>query len=272
MLTRLCVPPVRPFAVMVDMNGPIARVRTGGLLAVAVVAVIAVVPTGCGGSTESLASKPAAEILAASQTAARKASAVHVKSQFFATAIMRSKAKGKTKTKLVPTSTIELQLTGNGGRARLVLLGSESEAIRVANTLYVKGGPAFYKNLERRTGVHVARGTWLNAPANGSQLRESAALTESDGELALLLAAPTLSLTKGPITTIKGQKAIELKTKGKLYTGSIYIAASGTPYPIEIVKHGRETGTTTFTGWDDPVTLSAPAGAVELSKLEHKGS
>ena len=81
---------------------------------------------------------------------------------------------------------------------------------------------------------------------------------------------PTLSLTKGPITTINGQKAIELKTKGKLYTGAIYIAATGTPYPIEIVKHGRETGQTTFTGWNQPVTLSAPAGAVELSQLEHK--
>ncbi len=258
---------------MVDRSGSglIARVRTGGLLApVAILAVIALVLTGCGGSTDSLASKPAAEILAASRTAAREASAVHVKSQYYATAILRSKAKGKPKTKLVPAGTIELQLTSDGGRARLVLLGIENEAVRVGDTVYVKRGPVFYRNLARRTGVHLPAGTWLKAPAHGGQLAESAALTEPGGELTLLLASPTLSLTKGPITTIKGQKAIELKTKGKLYTGTIYIAATSTPYPLEIVKHGRETGQTTFTGWNQPVTLSAPASAVELSQLEHK--
>ncbi len=274
---RLRVPLARRLAVMVDMSGggPIARVRTGGLLAavVAILAVIAVVLAGCGGSTESLASKPAAEILAASQIAAREASAVHVKSQYYAIAIsVKSKAKGKPETKLVPVSTIELQLTGgDGGRARLVRLRSESETIRVGNTLYVKGSPALYRSLARRTGAHVARGRWLKAPVNGTELREFAFFTESGGELALLLRNPTLSLTKGKITTIKGQKAIELKMKGKLYTGAIYIAATGKPYPIEIVKHGQETGQTTFTGWNQPVTLNPPANAVELSPLKHKG-
>ncbi len=257
---------------MVDMSGSgrIARACTGAPFGpVAVLAVIAVVLGGCG-SSEDIASKSPAAILAASRTAAQKASAVHVKSQFYITTTTRSKAKGKPKTKLVPASTIELQLTSNGGRARLVSLGGESEAIRVGSTLYVKGGPALYRNLARRTGVHVAPGTWLKAPANGGRLAESAALTEPGGELTLLLASPTLSLTKGATTTIKGQKAIELKTRGKLYTGAIYIAATGTPHPIEIVQHGRETSQTTFTGWNDPVTLTAPAGAVELSKLEHK--
>ncbi len=258
---------------MVDMTGSglIARVRTGGLLAVvAIVAVIALVLSGCGGSTESLASKSATEILTASRTAAREASAVHVNSQYYTTAILRSKAKGKPKTKLLPINTNELQLTSDSGRARSLFLGRASEAIRVGSILYLKGGAWLYRNLQRRTGAHIASGTWLKAPVNSTSLTGFAALTEAGGELTLLLANPTLSLTKGPITTIKGQKAIELKTKGKLYTGAIYIAATGTPYPIQIVRHGQEPGQTTFSGWNDPVTLSAPAGAVELSQLEHK--
>ncbi len=254
---------------MVDMSGsgPIARVRTGGLLAaVAIVAVIAVVLTGCGGSAESLASKPAAEILATSRTAALNATAVHVASQAFAsTGNVRSKVR-----KLKPISTSDLQLTTGGGRARVVLLGSESEAIRVGDTLYLKSSPAFYRRLAQRTGVHVAPGTWLKTPAHGAQLTGFAALTEPSSELDLLLSDAAVSLTKGPITSINGQKAIELKTKERFYTGAIYIAATGKPYPLEIVKHGREAGQTTFTGWNQPVTLSAPAGAVELSQLEHK--
>ncbi len=259
---------------MVEMSGPIVRVRTGGLLAVvAILVVIAVVLGGCGGSTDSLASKSATEILAASRTAAREASAVHVKSQiFYTTAIKRSKAKGKPKieTKLVPISMDELQLTSGGGHARVVFFGSEIEAIRVGKTLYVKGGPRFYRSLARRAGVHLAPGTWLKAPANGSQLIDFAALTEAGGELTLLLRDPTLSLTKGHTITIDGQEAIELKERGKLYTGAIYIATTGKPYPIEILKRGEETGHTTFTAWNQPVTLSAPSDAVELSQLEHK--
>lgn len=215
---------------------------------------------GCGSSSEDLAAKSAAQILAASRSAARNASAVHVTSEAFGTAtVIKTRAK---RTRRI--STVDLQLTREGVRARLVALGSTIEAIRIGDTVYVKGGPLLYRNLQRRTGVHVAPGTWLKAPANGPQLSAFAALTEPRRELMLLLEDPTLSLTKGHTTTINGQKAIELRTEGKLYSGAIYIAASGPPDPILIVKHGRETARTTFTGWNQPTQLTAPAGAVVL--------
>jgi hypothetical protein len=216
-----------------------------------------IVLAGCGSSGQDLASKPAAAILAASRTAARNASAVHVVSEIF---------DGKTKDR--PVYTLELQLTHERGRGRVSLLGHQSEVIRIENTLYAKGSPAFYRRLAQRTGAHLAPGTWVKTPANGTQLTEFAALTEPDGELTLLLRDPTISLTNGHTITIDGQRAIALQETGKLYTGIIYIAATGTPYPIEIVKHGRETSTTTFTRWNQPATLSAPANAVELSTLE----
>ena len=177
---RLRVPLARRLAVMVDMSGsgPIARVRTGGLLAavVAILAVIAVVLAGCGAPR-----KPRLQIRRGDprrepgRCGARRARCT---SRVSTTPPRprKSKAKGKPETKLVPASTIELQLTGDGGRARLVVSGSESETIRVGSTLYVKGGPALYRSLARRTGVHVARGRWLKAPVNGSRLREFALL------------------------------------------------------------------------------------------------
>ncbi len=216
---------------------------------------------GCGSSGDPLASRSPAAILAAARRAAESSSAVRVQSVVYV---------GKSKT---PAVTLKLQFTSAGGRAALSLLGRESEAIRVRNTVYVKGGPGFYRQLARLTGRQLAPGTWLKAPANGSQLADSAVLTEPTGELARLLRNPTISLTKGPTTVIDGRKAIELKEKGKLYQGAIYIAASGTPYPLLIVKHGQETGRTTFTGWNQPTQLAPPAGAVELTGLEKgKGS
>jgi len=214
------------------------------------------------GSSENIASRSPAAILAASRTAARDASAVHALSAVYDE---RADPKVKTKAKPLPMLTLELQLTGGDGRARLVLLGTESEAIRIGDTLYVKGGPGFDQRLARLTGQQIAPGTWVKAPANTTALASSAALTEPMRELTLLLANPTISLTKGPVTTIDGHKAIELKTEGKLYTGAIYIAASGTPYPLLIVKHGLENARTTFTGWNQPTQLTAPTGAVELN-------
>ncbi len=210
---------------------------------------------GCGSSPKDIASKSPAAILAASRTAARDASAVHMLGKFSAGRI---------------TSDLELQLTHGEGRARMSLLGHSSEAIRIGNTLYAKGSPGFYRLLAQRTGVHIAPGTWLKVPANGGQLREFAALTEPSGELALLLEDPTISLTKGHTLTVNGQKAIELKEQGKLYTGAIYITTTGQPYPIAIVKHGRENGQITFSAWNKPVPLSPPANAVELTKLEKR--
>ena len=157
---------------------------------------------------------------------------MHVASQAFAsTGNVRSKVR-----KLKPISTSDLQLTTGGGRARVVLLGSESEAIRVGDTLYLKSSPAFYRRLAQRTGVHVAPGTWLKTPAHGAQLHRVRRPHRTQQRARPAAERPAVSLTKGPTTTIDGQKAIELKTKGKLYTGAIYIATTGDPYPLQIVK------------------------------------
>jgi hypothetical protein len=71
-------------------------------------------------------------------------------------------------------------------------------------------------------------------------------------------------VTKGTTTTANGQKAIELKQTGQLYAGKIYIATMGKPFPLEIAKTGRETGHTTFTNWNQPVSLSVPSKTISI--------
>jgi hypothetical protein len=225
-------------------------------------ATFAIILAGCGGSSEEgITTKPAAAILAASANAARNASSVRVVSK---------SSVGKT-----PVG-FELQLAGQqGGLARTSLGALSGEAIRVGNTVYVKVGPVLAERLSKATGTNIPAGSWLQAPTTNPQIASSALLTKTDGELLFLLRSPTVSITKGPITTVKGQKTIELKTKGKLYTGQIYIAVTGTPYPIEIIKHplkkSHETHTT-FTNWNQPIKLPTPPNATQLANLEHKAS
>jgi hypothetical protein len=158
---------------------------------------------------------------------------------------------------------VDAELASNGGHAQVSLLGLTYEVIRIGDTIYLKGTPAFDARLSRSIGLRIPQGRWLKGPADSGPLARFAGITQLTRELILQLrtAGP---LTKGTTTTIDGQKAIQIKDSGKLYAGSLYLAAVGQPYPLQIARHGRESGQTTFTGWNKPVTLTAPADAVEL--------
>lgn len=253
--------PARRLRVRVARPAPRFHLAGGLALTLGVVALVA----ACGSSSDT-SSKSAAAILEASRTAARDASAVRVTSQVFG-----SRVGPKTKSKPRAIVTLELQLSGGDGHAKLAFFGAKSEVIRIGQTLYVKSGPRFYRRLNERNGTHVPNATWLKAPVGSTEVTNLAALTQPSGELALLLRNPTLALTKGTPTTIDGHKAIELKTKGKLYTGAIYVAATGTPYPLQIVKHGRENALITLSGWNEPGQIAAPSGAVALKEARSAG-
>jgi hypothetical protein len=218
-------------------------------LALLITVALAAALTGCGGSSgNGVASKSPSEILAASKAAADSATSVHVVS----------------KASQGPLSlTSNLDLASNGGRGQVSGLGLAYEVIRVGNTLYVKGNSAFYTRLSATTGLHLPQGVWLKAPASGGKLAQLASFTEMSGELGRLLSS-TAPITKGTTTTVNGQKAIELKMTAKLFSGSLFIATTGKPYPIELLKHGRESGQTTFSGWNAPVSLTAPPNAIAV--------
>lgn len=227
-----------------------------GLRATLVAAALAIMLTGCSGSSgDTLASKPPAKILAASRAAALSARSVHVQSK---TAIGRF------------SLATDLELAPNGGKAKLSFFGLDYEAIRIGNTLYIKGNPVFYRRLFRGTPVRVPQGTWLEASADTRKLSRFAGLTKLNDGLGLILGNPGSVTKASTTTTVNGQPAIELKQTGKLFTSSISIAANGSPYPLQIVKHGRESGRTTFSGWNQPVSLTPPANAIDLAKLERR--
>ena len=70
-------------------------------------------------------------------------------------------------------------------------------------------------------------------------------------------------LAKGDETTVNGVKVIAVRdtTKG----GTLYVATTGTPYPVFIQRAGD--GKITFDRWNEAFALKAPAGAVDLSKI-----
>jgi hypothetical protein len=74
------------------------------------------------------------------------------------------------------------------------------------------------------------------------------------------------AVSKGATTTLAGQQAIPVTdtTKG----GTLYVATSGKPYPLEITKSGAESGKITFDRWGASVPLATPANAVDITQLQ----
>jgi hypothetical protein len=210
--------------------------------------------TGCGSSSSGdsgLASKSPTEIVTAAQTAADSANSVHVSGSI---------VNGSTPIAL----DMEL-VNGKGGRGQLSESGVSFELIEVGGYVYIKGSQAFYSHVAGPAAAELLQGKWLKATANSGTFASLTSLTN----LRKLLDSTLTShgtLTKGATSTVDGQQAIAIKdaTRG----GTLYVATSGTPYPLQIAKGGNSGGKIAFNRWNEPVTLKAPANAVDLSQLE----
>lgn len=210
-----------------------------------VLAAVAAILVACGcGSSDPVSAKSAPEILAAAQAAAKSASAVHIEADL---------RQGRLQ------STLDAHVSSaKGGSASFSLGPIRAEMLRIGQSVYLKADAA----VESELGIeHVPANTWIKLPSTVNDAAGLVSLADQDAVTERYLATND-RLTKGRTTTVEGQPAIELKETGhRLYTATIYVANSGTPYPLKITKQGRESGTITFSGWNQPVRLAAPVNA-----------
>lgn len=229
-----------------------SRVRSAAAPALALVG--AALLAGCGTSSSAgnrLAAAPPAQILAAAETAAAHAAAVRVAGSIL--------SEGE------PISLNMELLPSKGGAGELTLPGARVELIELDGLMYVKGDAGFLRRLARRAAaVRALAGRWLLAPSRANPLAPLAQLTS-----VRTLVERTLSqhgpLTRAPDATIAGQRAVAISDRSSHAT--LYIAATGTPYPLEITVRGRAQGQIRFTRWNEQVTLAPPANPVNLAGL-----
>lgn len=226
------------------------------LLAAVLAAVLAAaLLSGCGGSSSSsgngLESKSPEEVVAAAKTAAKGASSVHISGSIV--------SEGK------PISLDMELLAGKGGKGHLSVEGLGIEIVAVEKAFYMNGSSAFYRKIGGPAAAQLLQGKWLKAPTNGGEFASLEQLTN----LATLLDTTLAShgkLVGAGTTTVNGQKAVGVTdtTKG----GTLYVAATGTPYPLQISKSGTGSGSITFDRWNEPVTITAPANAININQLQ----
>lgn len=209
--------------------------------------------TGCGGSSSnnSIASKSAEQIVSESKAAADSASSVHVS--------------GSLQSNGSPV-TLDLNLVaGKGARGELSQNGASFKLILVGNTAYISGSPAFYRSLGGSAAAQLFQGKWLKASATTGEFASFGTLADMRKLIDTTLTSQG-TLAKGATTVVNGQSAIAITDSSK--DGTLYVATSGKPYPIQLSKGGSESGKIVFDRWNQPVTITAPASAVDLNELK----
>lgn len=223
--------------------------------ALALAALLAGLLAGCGSSSapagNGIASKTPDEIVAAAKAAATTAATAHVSGSIV--------DEGK------PISLNMELVAGKGGKGRLTLEGLTIRLIQVDGAVYLNGSAAFYEHVAGPAAAQLLQGKWLKAPATGKEFASLASLTDLGKLIGGTLSAHG-QLVHAGTRTINGQPAVGVSdaTKG----GTLYVASTGTAYPIQIVKAGTNGGAITFDRWNQPVTLSAPANAVSINQLQ----
>jgi hypothetical protein len=164
-------------------------------------------------------------------------------------------------------SPIKLDLdlvSGKGGKGSMSEGGLGFKIVVLNHEVYINGSPAFWKHFGGAAAAQVFQGKWLKAPASG-QFASLAQLSDLHTLLGTVLSTHG-KLTKTGTTKINGQSAVGVRdtTNG----GTLYVATTGQPYPLEILKGGTQGGRITLGNFNNSVSLTPPANAIDISKFK----
>lgn len=223
------------------------------MLPITVLAGTAALAAGCGGGSSSngVASKSPEAIVTAAKAAAESAKSLHVV--------------GNVASNGQPV-TFDLQLlAGKGARGRLSEGGYAFQLVRIGTTAYIQGSAAFYKHLAGPAAAQLLAGKWLKGSSATGDLASLTSFTDPKSLFESALSNHG-TIVKSGTTTVGGQRVVTLTdtTKG----GTLQVATTGQPYPVELGKSGSGGGKITFDQWNQPVTLTAPANAIDVAQLQ----
>jgi hypothetical protein len=203
-------------------------------------------------ATNGEAALPAERILADARDAARGASSVHVAG--------RVPTDGQT-------ATIDVRLVaGRGGAGNLTLGGTAVDLVQIGDDVYLKGGRGLFERSGAPSGVvQLLAGKWFKAPSSGS-FASLSQLTDMRKLLDSLLKPRTGSISKAGLSRVNGTPTVVLRSDD----GTLDVSLRGQPYPLLVQSRagsGAARGRVTFSEWNQPVQLTAPANALDFSTV-----
>jgi hypothetical protein len=212
---------------------------------------------GCVGSSpmgNGVASKTPARIVALATSAAVGAASVHVAGSIV--------GEGK------PIS-LNMELDAQkGGKGRVTLGDLSVELVNVDRALYIRAGAAFYSRFAAPAAARALQGRWLRGSNSVGPLASFTSLTNLRRLLSGALAGHG-ALSRAASTTVEGRPAVAVSDAAG--GGTLYVASTGTPYPLEIVERGAGGGKLIFDRWNQSVSLAVPANPIDVGQLQSRG-
>jgi hypothetical protein len=226
------------------------RSRIAAWAASSLLAACAISACGGGSSGNGVASKSANQIVSSALAAIDGAKSAH---------IAGSVVSGST-----PISLNLHLVSGQGGKGSMSEGGLSFKIEVIGREVYINGSPAFWRHFGGAAAATVFQGKWLKAPASG-QFASLAQLSNLHALLGTVLSTHG-ALTKTGTTSVNGQSAVGIRdsTQG----GTLYVATTGKPYPLEILKSGGQGGRIVLNEFDTPVSLTPPTNAIDISKFK----
>lgn len=159
---------------------------------------------------------------------------------------------------------LSLQLTykhGTGCRGTLGIASRGSVYLLViGGVAWIKPDDKFWKTSAGSSAskvIALVGGRYLKGPANGSRVSGLTRICDANS-LTSSLASPK-DIAKGPVTTVNGQQALELKDKTK--SATMYVTDTSSPQILQVTSTqsgNGNSGKAYFTGYGQPVTLTPP--------------
>jgi hypothetical protein len=249
--------------------------RTASAVAVAAVAAVAV--SACGSSSGGSSSSSSSSSSTSSSSSAAASNGVTAKSadQILSTAITAAEAAKSVHVAGAIKSGgssvgIDLSIVSGTGASGTISEGSASfKLVDVGGSFYIQPDPAFLlKFAHTQAAASLFKGKWLKASSTDASFASFGELTSIKTLMGSLTQAHG-ALTKGATSTLAGQPVIALQSsKG----GTMYVATTGQPYPLQVSKNsGGQSGKVTFSEYNKPFSITAPANSINIEQLEKSG-
>jgi hypothetical protein len=219
--------------------------RTRPLVALALAAGLL---AACGSDDNGESAKKGSQVAADAATALENAGAVHI--------IGNGTTDGAQ-------STVDLRLQGQDAKGTIGMSGEQLQIVETGGKVYIQAPSGFWtQNGVPQAAVTLLDGKWVIVPSSAADQFSEFTIKG----LADQIRHPSGATIKDDVKsgTLNGQKTVVVsQTDGS----TLDVAATGSPYPLRAVDKGSNPGTITASDFGKKTTITAPAGAVDLSQL-----
>jgi len=150
--------------------------------------------------------------------------------------------------------------------------GSELDLINPGGaSVYFKAPDSVWKQQGGDAAVALFHDRWVKVPANDKRFAELVTSFAKESFIAELTSddSDAGDLRKIGDATVDGMPAVEYESSDHTH---IYVAASGSPVLLKIVKSGSDSGTITFSDYNKPYPFQPPPAeqTIDFAKLEQR--